>query len=300
LTVERVLRQEFGSDGVWLKEKESMLRSILVGLDGSVYSAAAVELGIQWAQHSGAVLVGLGIIDAPTICKPQPVPLGGSAYKVHHDATLLADASHKVEQFLEHCAQRCAEAGVTCQILKDTGLPAEHILLEAQQYDLIMLGQHTFFHFETQDTPDDTLSMVMKQSPCPVVTVPATLPEGRAVLIAYDGSTHATRALHMFQALGLDDSHEVHVVCVDAHQEHADRCVERAVTFLQGHNVVAQAHTLATSESYAHALLQYVHQVQAGLLVMGSSGRSTLREFFSGSVTRTMLRESSVPLFLYH
>jgi nucleotide-binding universal stress UspA family protein len=277
-----------------------MLQSILVGLDGSAYSAAAVELGIRWAQHAGAVLVGLGIIDAPTICKPQPVPLGASAYKVHHDATLLADASHKVEQLLEDCAQRCAAAGVTCHLLQDTGLPTEHILLEAPQYDLILLGQHTFFHFETQDTPDDTLAVVVKQSPCPVVAVPATLPEGRAVLIAYDGSAPATRALHMFQALGLDGAHEVHVVCVDAHKEKAHLCVERAVTFLQGHNVVAQAHALATSESPAHALLQYVHQVQAGLLVMGSSGRSPLQEFFGGSVTRTMLRDSPVPLFLYH
>jgi nucleotide-binding universal stress UspA family protein len=104
----------------------------------------------------------------------------------------------------------------------------------------------------------------------------------------------------MFQAIGLDDPHEVHVVCVDAHKEKADLYVDRAVTFLQGHNVVAQAHALATSESPAHVLLQYVQQVQAGLLVMGSSGRSTLREFFGGSVTRTMLRESPVPLFLYH
>src|SRR5712691_11182964 len=118
------MRQESGSGGEWLKEKESMLRSILVVIDGSAYSVATVELGIRWAQHSGAVLVGLGIIDAPTICKPQPVPLGGSAYKVHHDATLLADASHKVGQFLEHCARRCAEADVACQILQDIGLPA--------------------------------------------------------------------------------------------------------------------------------------------------------------------------------
>src|SRR5262245_57831225 len=76
------------------------------------------ELGIQWARRSGAMLVGLGIIDAPTISKPEPVPIGGSAYKVHHDATLLTDASHKVGQFLEHCAQRCTEADVACQILQ--------------------------------------------------------------------------------------------------------------------------------------------------------------------------------------
>ena len=51
-----------------------MLRSVLVGVDGSEYSTAAVELGIRWAQRSGAVLVGLGIIDAPTISRPEPVP----------------------------------------------------------------------------------------------------------------------------------------------------------------------------------------------------------------------------------
>jgi nucleotide-binding universal stress UspA family protein len=277
-----------------------MLRSIVVGLDGSVYSTAAVELGIRWAQRSGAVLVGLGIIDAPTICKPQPVPLGASAYKVHHDATLLADAGHKVKQFLAHCAQRCAEAGVTCQLLQDTGLPAEHILLEAQQYDLIMLGQHTFFHFETQEKPDETLSVVVKHSPCPIVAVPATLIEGHAVIIAYDGSPQATRALHMFQALGLDNACDVHVVCVDAQQKHAACCAERAVAFLQGHNIVAQAHICATSASPAHVLLEHVQQLKAGLLVMGSSGRSPLREFFGGSITRTMLRASPVPLFLYH
>ena len=64
--------------------------------------------------------------------------------------------------------------------------------------------------------------------------------------------------------------------------------------------MVAQAHALVTSASPADVLLEYVHQVQARLLVMGAYGRSSLREFFSGSVTRTMLRESPVPLFLYH
>jgi nucleotide-binding universal stress UspA family protein len=246
------------------------------------------------------VLVGLGIIDAPTISKPEPVPIGGSAYKAHHDASLLTDASHKVGQFLEHCAQRCAEASVACQILQDVGLPAEQILLEAQRYDLILLGQHTFFHFETQQQPDDTLQVVLKQSPRPVVAVPATLPEGRVVVVAYDGSLHAARALQMLQVLGLEGSQEVHVVCVDPDQEHADRCVERAGAFLHSHHIVAQAYARATAAAPAHVLLEHVHQVQASLLVMGAYGRSTLREFFGGSTTRTMLRESPVPLFLYH
>ena len=37
-----------------------MLKSILVGLDGSPSSGAAVELGIQWAKQFNALLGGIG------------------------------------------------------------------------------------------------------------------------------------------------------------------------------------------------------------------------------------------------
>jgi nucleotide-binding universal stress UspA family protein len=104
----------------------------------------------------------------------------------------------------------------------------------------------------------------------------------------------------MFQALGLDSAYDVHVVCIDAQQKRAACCAERAVTFLEGHNIVAQAHVCATSASPAHVLLEHVQQLKASLLVMGSAGRSSLREFFGGSVTRTILQTSPVPLFFYH
>ena len=277
-----------------------MLRSVLVGIDGSAYSAAALELGMRWAQRWDAVLVGLGVVDAATICQAQPVPLGAAAYKVQRDETLLAEAHHKVAQFLEHCAQQCAKAGVMCQVRQEVGSPAECLLLEAQRYDLIVLGQHTFFHFETQERADDIHHTVLKQSLRPVISVPLTLPAGQAVMVAYDGSPQATRALQMFQAVWLDSSHEVHVVCVDPNQEHAAHCVERAVEFLQRHDIAVQAHALATSASPAHVLLEQAQQMEASLLVMGAYGRSTLREFLGHSVTRTLLQESPVPLFLYH
>ena len=69
-----------------------MLRVILVGLDGSAYSNAAIELGIRWAKKLDALLVGLGVVDEATICKPEPVPIGGSSYKQHRDEALVADA----------------------------------------------------------------------------------------------------------------------------------------------------------------------------------------------------------------
>jgi RNA recognition motif len=226
-----------GAISVPVFQKQERSRNIFVGNVAREVTDTALRKVFEPCGHVASATVmrakfngesrGFGCVDMPASAEAQSMPLGGSAYKAHRDATLLADAGHKVEQFLEGFSQRCAEAGGTYHILQDTGLPAAHILLEAQHYDLIMLGQHTFFHFETQDTPDDTLSVVVKQNPCPVVAVPATLPEGRAVVVAYDGSAHATRALHMCQALRLDSAYDVHVVCVDAQQARATHCVAR-------------------------------------------------------------------------
>jgi nucleotide-binding universal stress UspA family protein len=133
-----------------------------------------------------------------------------------------------------------------------------------------------------------------------VVTAPKTPGDGTAVVVAYDGSIHAARALQAFQASGLDEGDAVHVVSVGANPEAAARHAARAVEFLQCHQIAASAHVFAPAPSTAAVILEQVRHPQARLLVMGASGRPRLRELFLGSVTRTLLQHSQVPVFLYH
>lgn len=276
-----------------------MLQTILIGLDGSAYSATAVELGIAWAKVSDAMLVGMCVIDEPTIRKGQAAPIGGSAFKQQRDSALLADAQRKVAQFLADFSARCGAAGVACQQFGDVGIPAEQISLEAQRYDLILLGKQTHFHFETQLQADETLTEVLKASPRPVVTVPETLGTGRSIVVAYDGSLQAARTLQAFQSLGLDRMGEVHVLSV--HSEHAEaiRRADRAIDFLNFHDIKAERHVVGSS-SPAQEILSLAARLNAGLLVMGAYGQPGIKEFFFGSVTRTLLKETKIPLFLYH
>ena len=146
-----------------------MLSSILIGLDGSAYSDVAVELGIQWAKKLNALLVGLGIVDEPTICKREPLPVGGASYKHERDEQLLADGRHKVEEFLERFGTQCAAAGVAYQELEDVGMPYDEILRQSHRYDLVLLGHETHFHFETSDRADETLWHVLRSESRPVV-----------------------------------------------------------------------------------------------------------------------------------
>lgn len=277
-----------------------MVRSIVIGLDGLPQSMHAIALGIRWAQRWDALLVGLGIIDEPTIRKPEPVPLGASHFKTERDEVLVARARHQVEQCLAQFAVRCTEASVAFTRLEAVGVPAEHMLLEAQCYDLIMLGQQSAGHFGTPDNAWVTLTTVLKHAPRPVVTVPEALGDGTAVVVAYDGSVQAARALQAFEASGLAGTDAIHVLSVGADHSTAARHADRAVAFLRSHHRDASPHVCVTSSSVAEVILEQAQQCQARLLVMGAYGQPTWREFFLGSVTRTVLQHSPVPLFLYH
>lgn len=276
-----------------------MIRSMLVGLDGSPDSQAALELGITWAQKSDSLLVGIGVIDEPTIRKPAPAPIGGGSLRRERDDALVAAARRDVEQFLSHFSVRCAEAQVASKQLEDFGLPAERICLEAQRYDLILLGKTTHFRTGSEGAPDETLTKVLKNSPRPVVVVPEQHGESRSILIAYDGSLQAARTLQAFQSLGLHESRELHVLSVHSQQCEAARHAELAIEYLGFHDIKAERHAVA-SNSPATAILDVSSGLGAGLLVMGAYGKPGLRDFFLGSVTRNMLQKQPIPLFLFH
>jgi nucleotide-binding universal stress UspA family protein len=279
-------------------ERETMMRTILVGLDGPA-SNGAVDLGIRWAKANNALLVGIGIIDEPSIRQPEVMPIGGTSYKDDRDEAVLHAAVRSVEQELERFALRCAEAGVACKLLEDVGTPADQIGVEAQRYDLILLGKSAKYKSDSVDQPDDTLRKVLRNAPRPVVAVPDQPASGRSIVIAYDGSVQASRTLQAFQSQHLKLSGKWHVVTVDPDHAAAVRHAERAIDFLDGHGIQARRHVVA-STSPAEAIMEQARKLEAEILVMGAFGQSALREFFFGSVTRTLLAEKSLPLFLYH
>jgi nucleotide-binding universal stress UspA family protein len=277
-----------------------MLRSILVGLDGSSHSTAAMELGIQWAKHLEALLIGLGIVDKPSICRPEPVPIGGGAYKQQRDEKLLEDARHRIAQSLDEFARRCEEARVAYRLLEEVGSPCGQILQESPRCDLILLAHQTCFRFGPDERPDQTLRMLLRSTPRPVVSVPEHLGDGSGVVVAYDGRREADRALQAFRTSGLDFGEEVHVLSMAADRSWASRCADFAAEFLQSHGLKAVGHPIASGQPVAQMILEHAQNYDARLIVMGAYGRSSLHEIFLGSVTDTVLSDSEWPVFLCH
>ena len=276
-----------------------MLRSILVGLDGSPWSEAATTLAVEWGVRFGARLLGLGVVDEPSIDRAEAVPMGAYAFKKRLTETRLADAHHRVLQFLEEFRARSVSAGVAATVLEDIGDPAERILREAQRCDVVILGRETHFHFETQEQPDAILGQVLRVSPRPVVVVPRELAEGHGVVVAYGGGREGARTLQTFESLGLAGGEEVQVVTVhrDRSRGGGHRRARRRVPRRPRHASPAEPPSPPRPDA-AEVLVEEVRRRRPRLLVIGAHGHHPLRDLFATSVTRAVLQECAVPTFI--
>jgi len=273
---------------------------MLVGLDESPFSEAAVTLGIDWAKRFDCLLVGIGVIDEPSIRGPEAPERMARSYQAAYQS-MVAEATHRVDRILERFTLRCSEAGVSSKLLEDVGSPDEQIMTEAQRYDLILIGQRSFFRFETSSHACNTADKLLHATPRPVVAVPGKYRPGNGVLVAYDGSLQSARALQAFASSGLSALGEVHILC--AHKTssvEAGKIADRAVEYLRFHEIPAKPHPTSGTRSASDDILEMARQLGVELIVMGSYGRTALAEFFLGSVTRNVLARTEIPLFLYH
>lgn len=275
-----------------------MIRRALVAMDGSAHGMSAATLALEWASRFGAELVGLGILDKPSITKPEPVSFGGTAFKRQRDDIRLADAHRRVIELLGEFQRRCEAAGVRHTVVEDIGAPHEQIVSEAFGCDVVVLGRETHFQFETQDRPDPTRSKVLRESPRPVVIVPREPAPGQGVLVAYGSGREVARTLQTFTLLGLAADEPVCLLGIDHDRTRAEARLELAGRFVSAHGVRVVLEPVVSSEAPAGLILDQIRRRQPRLVVMGAQGHHPVRDLFLTSVTRAVLKEVPVPLFV--
>jgi nucleotide-binding universal stress UspA family protein len=109
-------------------------------------------------------------------------------------------------------------------------------------------------------------------------------------------SAHAVRASLPY----LEKATSVQIVVVQG-TDVAETDIEDVEDYLRAHGIgVEIVRTNAQSRSVGDALLETAVANDADLLVLGGYGHSRLREWFAGGVTRRILSQATLPLFLVH
>ena len=191
---------------------------------------------------------------------------------------------------------------VDAQTLEVVGRPAESILEHMKNHDLTIMGKDANFRFETEGDDVQTREDILHRASSPLLLVPETAVSvvGSVILVAYDGSGAAKRALASFAASGLASTAEVHIATADDSGVVAREMAERGASLLRDAGVVAKVHNIVSTLPHAEALFELAHQLHAGLMVMGAFAHSRIKHLFHASVTRGLVEQASIPLYLQH
>jgi nucleotide-binding universal stress UspA family protein len=280
-----------------------MIKRILIPLDPSPFTDSALKIGTTMAKINGAELTGLVVLDLPGIEKSiGPVPLGGLHYAEKIEKAKREEAHQRIHQLLEKFHRVCEDAGVSYQEAELQGSPSERIIKESIFYDAVIMGMRTHFHFETQEGPGDSLEKILDETVTPVYAVPEKLElpnlpmEKIRVLIAFDGSLPAARAMQRFAQLAPVDIFEVQLLISEEDEERAHYYLDQAEAYLKCHNVLniekkwIKDNIIKTiDENY----LDWAH-----VLVVGAHSKQGLFSFMVGSLTKHLIKIAKKPILI--
>ncbi len=281
-----------------------MIKDILVCLEGSASTEAAIEVSLELSKELSARLSGLAIIDEPDIRAGTAVGIGAASYKAERDDALVADAHRRADAWVANFQARCSSAQLPfpARTLEIVGRPAESILAKMTAHDLTIIGRDANFRFETESDDPQTRDQLLRHGVRPLLLIPegTRAPLGRTVLIAYDGSGAAKRAATSFAQSGLAAKRDVHVATVDDDGAAAWEMANKGVLILRNEGVSAIGHNVVSVLSNAEALFALGRELGAGLIVMGAFAHSRLAHLFNQSAMRGLIEKSGVPLYLQH
>lgn len=279
-----------------------MIRSVLVILDDSESSESAKKLGIDLAKSNKASISGIGILDAPWVSAPEAIPLGGVAFKVDLDDQLFKSAKHRVHVLEQTFMEYCKRQKVSASIIDAAGIPSEEISHFSTEFDVLVIGKDANFHFSPGQDTTSPVKQILKDSPRPIFVTNPELPnqDSSHVLIAFDGSFASSKALHMAVLLGILKGKTLHITSISADEEQAEHRVNLASKLCHNHGLKIHRHPIASTQKPSTVLLELIEDLNPSLTVMGTHGHSGIRAFFMGSCAKDLLKETNVPLFVFH
>lgn len=279
-------------------------KDILVHLDGTEQSRHRLDFAVALAAAQEAHLAALYILDLVPSLAAIAHTYPGRVDKLEL-YTEMRDRELEKARLLEQRFRELLPRPDSGEWRFAESLPAETVTLHARYADLTIIGQ-----VDPDDPPGVNAAHmpeeVLLASGRPVLVIPYNARYrslGERVLVAWKPTAEAARALNDALPL-LGRAQKVTVMTVNPERGPGSEPgipVADIALHLARHGVrVEAATTVAADIETADVLLNAVADGDADLLVMGGYGHSRMREIALGGVTRSILRQMTVPVFFAH
>ena len=274
------------------------LKDLLVHVDNDPTSNSRVDVAVALAAKHGAHLTGLHAMGWPRLPGYVEVELPPSF--LDEQRQYLEGLARQAEERFQARARR---RGIQGEWRVEMGDIVGTTKLHARYADLTVVGQGRDLvnaPYDLAFLPEELVLGVGR----PVLVVPrySTFETvGERILIAWNGSREATRAVHDAIPL-LQLAMKVTVLSIDPERDSGPRVPSADIALhLARHGVAAEAaSTVGLDIGVGDLLLSRAADLGVDLIVMGAYGHARVREMVLGGATRHMLQHMTVPVVMSH
>lgn len=272
------------------------LKTLLVHVEDTPAGKARLEAAIALASEKDAHLAGLGIRP------PEPIPAYGAAVMPQQ---LVRDISKEYDEHMsalrKHFEEKLRQAGreASSEWRAVTGEPEDSVSLHGRYSDLIVLGP-----IGLKQVPDafrDLAESVILESGRPVLVVPeagTSKPIGKNILVAWDGSREAARAVADSLPF-LRESDKVTLLSVNVEKAH-ELPGASISAHLDRHGINVEMDSQTSQKATGDTIIEQARKRDCDMIVTGAYGHARWRQIVLGGVTNTLLRRSPLPVFMSH
>lgn len=279
---------------------------VLAGIDGSSLTNAVCDYAAWIAQKVDAPLKLLHSIDHHPEATDHSDLTGNigvdSRDHLMDQLTQLEQQRSKLrlqqgKQLLQAARERVMQAGALDPITNQRhGSLVESLIELENDLRVLVIGVRGKVHDNQPDKIGAKLESIIRSLHKPILVVNAEFKAPERIMLAYDGSQAAEKALDMVANSPLYKGLVCHLVCVSK-DEGRGQLLEMAANKLQlagGIEVIAKK-LIGIPEQ---VLSEYQEQKGIDMTIMGAFGHTRIHDWLLGSFTVKMLTKSRKPLLL--
>ncbi len=276
-----------------------MIKSILLPIDGSVYTEAQVRYTVELARAFDARVSVLSILDVRIF--EWAVVMGTDGFVPIIPSNVYKEESKKILEskaaaVLEKCSEILTSENVEFDAEKISGSPSDIICEKAPLVDLLVIGMRGEFAKWKKNLVGATLDAVMRQWSKSILVTSREFKSIGNILFAYDGSERSNKALQLVGLFATQLSAPVTVLSVHDKEMFRSKLLEEAQSYLKPYK--AQVDLVGVSGNPEKEIIRVAGERHCDLMIMGAFGHSRIREAILGSTTEQVVRKADVPVLL--
>lgn len=283
-----------------------MKKRVLVCIDESLYSKSACEYGIFIAKMLNVPLLLLNVIEHPHTTKrlnlSGHIGLGSkdslleelSNEEAQVSKTLIANGRKILQELCEYAKNQGVEKTLILQRHGSLDETLEEFCADIKIAILGLRNEKTTSHNITIGKHVETIVRTLH---IPILLINAPFKPIHSILMAYDGSDFANKAIQVATQNPIFPNVIRHIVNVNKEESFSQKLLTEAKTIFSQSNIEVQ--TCWLKGDPAEAILEYQEKNDLDIIAMGAYSHNAFRSAIFGSFTTKILLCAKTPILLF-